>query len=456
MGVIDKDQKNFSLVHVLVFYNLLLAGVSFIKDTVLASYFGTSGTADAINLAFFLPDMLGNNLIGAAIAVSCIPILTQLSLKEDQSLYQDTILKIGALVITSTILILITSLFLFQPLFQLFPFETYENSTTVYNNFIIMIPIICFAPLWLMGSSVLQSSRNFIVPAVTPILFNLFLLITLLWCQWQGIPQRDGGKAFSYASTFGTLLCVIVTWTSIIRRQKWSYSFQSFNFKSDFTEVRKVLITFSSYVLILFFTQIGLVVERLFAGSLQTGTIAALTYAYRLAQFPLWVFIAAITTFILPTISFHIQKNDITALKQDLMKSLVLVIGCSSVISLILILFTEQIVGLLFLRGTFTVDSVLLTGNILKGYGLSIIGQSLYVFCTRYYIAQGYMKAPLFIGLAGCCLNIFLLFILVPLLGPGGIGYSVAISSSISGTLLLIHLIKSLINVGKRGETLIA
>ena len=100
-------------------------------------------------------------------------------------------------------------------------------------------------------------------------------------------------------------------------------------------------------------------------------------------------------------------------------------------------------------------NSVTITSVILKGYGLSIMGQSLYVFCTRYYIAQGKMKAPLIIGLVGCCLNIVLLVILVPLLGAGGLGIAVAISSTVSGTVLLLHFIKNLLNLGKKGETLI-
>ena len=221
-----KKQQSFWLVHVLILFNLLLAFVAFIKDIVLASYFGTSGIADAINLAFFLPDTLGNNLIGAAIAVSSIPILTKLSLNEDPLLYRETIQKLGTLVIAGTLLLLITLYFFLNLLFNLFQLENQEYSATVYHYFLIMSPIICCAPLWLMGSSILQASRKFIVPAITPILFNFVLLITLLWCQWQGVPQTNGGKVFSFAGTFGTLLCVIVTWIVIFRKQKWSWSLQ--------------------------------------------------------------------------------------------------------------------------------------------------------------------------------------------------------------------------------------
>ncbi|WP_170206535.1 murein biosynthesis integral membrane protein MurJ [Psychrobacillus lasiicapitis] len=448
----EKEQKSFWLVHMLVLFNLLLAFVAFIKDIVLASYFGTSGIADAINLAFFLPDTLGNNLVGAAIGVACIPILTRLTLSKDPMLYRQTVQKTVAVILTGTLLLMFFSLFLFQPIFHHFPIGNDTYSSTVFSYFLIMSPIICCAPLWLMGSSILQASRKFVFPAITPIIFNLVLLIALLWCKWQDIPQIIGGEVFAYASILGTLLSATMTWIYILKKQKWSWSLKIFQITTAFQEVKKILLIFSAYGLILFFTQAGLLAERFFASTLETGTIAALTYAYRLSQFPLWVFIAAITTFILPTISLHLGKNDLVSLKRDLVRSLLLVIASSGFISFIFVFFSEQIVSILFLRGSFTVSSVQLTSEILKGYGLSIIGQSLYVFCTRYYVAQRSMKVPLLIGLIGSCINIGLLFIFVPWIGASGIGYAIAVSSSLSGGVLFFYFINNLLRMVKKGE----
>ena len=440
------------LVHLLIFFNLLLAFVAFMKDMVFASYFGTSGLADSINLAFFLPDTLGNNLIGAAIAVSSIPILTKLALKQDPLLYQTTVKKLVIYLLSGTLILLLSLLISFQSLFQLFISELGEPANVVYRYFLIMSPIICIAPLWLLGSSVLQSNHKFIIPAIAPILYNFFLLIALLWCQWQGISQTDGGVLFSFANTFGIMICALLAWCFILRLQKWNWNWPELHWKGD-REIKQVLQTFAAYAVLLFFSQLGLFAERIFASTLQTGTIAALSYAYRLSQFPLWVFIAAINTFILPTISLHIEKNDMSSLKRDLVRSLVLVIVSSGSAALLFVFFSEPILTMLFLRGSFNAESVSITNNILKGYGLSIIGQSLFIFCTRYYVAQNAMKMPLIIGLLAGLLNIALLFFLVPWLGAKGIGYSAAISSSISGGLLAIHFHRHLIKYRKGGTS---
>jgi murein biosynthesis integral membrane protein MurJ len=434
-------------VHILIIFNLLLAVTAFVKDIILAAYFGTSNIADSINLAFFLPDTIGNNLIGAAVAVAAIPVLTKLTLNESNIVYFDVIKKIVLIVFFSTILLCGILIGLSDQILNLFSIDS-SQIKIVRDYFLILTPIVFIAPLWLLGSSVLQASRRFILPAATPIIFNGILLISLATFQFFKIPQATGGITFSKVITVATFCSFIITWIYIYKKLEFDWKLTPF---SNYKNVKKIGIIFASYILILLFTQSALFVERLYASSLETGTVAALTYAYRLSQFPIWVFIAAINTFILPTISLHIETKNINALKTDLKKAFTFVIGVSGSISLILFLFSEPILQLLLARGAFTRDSVKLTSLILKSYSLSIVGQSLYVFCLRYYVAEGKMRTPLIIGLIGSIINIVLLTIFVPSIGPKGIGYAVAVSATLSGTLLLIYFVKDLLKIGQRG-----
>lgn len=434
----------------LILFNSLLALVAFVKDIVFASYFGTSNIADAISLAFFIPDTIGNNLVGAAIAVSIIPVFTKLSIKSDLSSYYDAIQKVAALLVFGTSLLILCLLFLAKPLFQSF-IENDDYLSIVVLYFFFLVPIVCISPFWLIGSSLLQVSRRFIVPAITPIFLNCILLVCLLWCGWIGLPQETGGKIFSCVMTLATLSVSLITWHFVLKQHKIKNTLHSLHLKNDCSEVKEIYPVFWAYFLTLFFSQTALFVERIFASSLGEGTVAALTYAYRISQFPLWVFIAAINTFILPMISTHLEKNDFNTLKNDLVKSFVFVFGISGVISIIFVTYSEQLLKMILLRDSFTIESLKLTSSIFKGYGLAVVGQSLYVFCTRYYVAKGRMRAPLLTGLAGSFLNITLLFFLVPWQGAMGIGYAVAISSSLSGLLLLCHFIKDVFYLEQKG-----
>ncbi|MDF2558041.1 MAG: murJ 2 [Bacillales bacterium] len=451
----SEKTKSYKSIQLLIFFNLLLAFVAFIKDIVLASYFGTSEVADSINLALFLPDTIGNNLVGAAIAVAIIPVLTRLTLKDEFYKSLQVIQRISILLLALSLALFLVVVLFNEPFLRLFSIHNKEQITLVGDYFWIMAPIIFIAPLWLMGSSILQASRKFIVPAITPIIFNGFLLISLIVCQFLNIPQSIGGKTFSVVITFSTLFVFLFTWFFVLKDYKnvWKYKYSKHYSKHtrDLKEIRKIGATFLAYLFILLFSQIALFFERMFASTLETGTVAALTYAFRISQFPIWVFIAAVNTFILPTISLHLEKKDITALKNDLWKSFLFVIGISGSVSLLLVTFSEPILHILLGRGSFTNESVELTSSILKSYGLSIVGQSLYVFCMRYYVAEGKMKTPLYLGLLACVLNIVLLYFFVPNVGAVGIGYAVTVSSTISGVLLLIHFTRDVLRVGQKG-----
>src|SRR4051812_21838057 len=64
----------FGTIGVVALLNGSVALMAFVKDVLLASYFGTSVQADGLTLAYFLPDMIGNTLIASALGVSCVPL----------------------------------------------------------------------------------------------------------------------------------------------------------------------------------------------------------------------------------------------------------------------------------------------------------------------------------------------------------------------------------------------
>lgn len=447
-----KGIKSPNTVQMLILCNMLLAFIAFIKDMFLASYFGTSQIADAYNFAFFLPDTIGNNLIGATLMVSNIPVLTKLFIAKDQEYYNAAIKNLSTYVLATTLLVLIVMDLSVVPLIHLFNRES--NGITLYltRYFYFMSPIFVASPFWLLGSSILQTSNRFIIPAVTPILYNLFLLLGLITCQILQIPQVIGGSIISLLTAGSTIIVGIFTWYYLGRKPKINWKIKELISSWDWAETKEMLRIFIAYFLILFFGQAALFMERFFANSLETGTLSALTYAYRIAQFPLWVFIAAINTFILPTISAHVLKNDKVALKRDILKSFLFVILASTCLSLILVIFSYPLINLTLGRGAFGFSSISLTSTILKGYGLSIVGQSLFVFCTRYYVAERKMRIPLVVGLMGSVLNIILLKVLIPIQGPSGIGYAIAVSATFNGFSIIIYFIKDLFAADQKGE----
>src|SRR4051812_31685347 len=67
----------FGTIGIVALLNGAVALLAFVKDVLLASYFGTSVQADGLTLAYFLPDTIGSTLIASAIGVSCVPVFSK-------------------------------------------------------------------------------------------------------------------------------------------------------------------------------------------------------------------------------------------------------------------------------------------------------------------------------------------------------------------------------------------
>ena len=80
----SEEKKGAYTIPVLAVVNLVLAGVALIKDMVLASFMGTTSSADAFMLAFYIPDIIGNTLLAASVGIACIPVFTNASIKEEK------------------------------------------------------------------------------------------------------------------------------------------------------------------------------------------------------------------------------------------------------------------------------------------------------------------------------------------------------------------------------------
>lgn len=427
-------------VNILIIVNILLAGVAFLKDILLARYFGTSYHADSLYLAFFLPDTVGNSLLASAIGVACIPLFAKKNKDEPHS-EQTVIIALTILISLCFILILLPSA---KWLFTHFSHEMFiDEQKLTFNYFLILLPIVIFSPVAAIAASILQVHGKFAKPAFMPVIFNFVLLISIIICLTANYPLSIGGYIYSSSLLISTVVISFLTWFFVFKLRgidfKWLLH-PIILYRSNKEELHLFLKLFTPYFLILLCQQFIFLFERYCASSLEIGTISGLTYAYRISQFPIWVFIAAINTVFLPKISK--LKNDVnkTKLINELNKTLIQVVFISSFISILFFIFGEKLISILFLKGAFGQQSLAITSDIFNGYSLSILGQSVFLFCLRYFIASGKMIIPLMTCVIGCLFHILFIFLLVSQMGAKGIGYAAAIGYSFTGTILLIYL----------------
>ena len=106
--------------------------------------------------------------------------------------------------------------------------------------------------------------------------------------------------------------------------------------------------------------------------------------------------------------------------------------------AIIIPLYSEEIIEMLFLRGNYTIEAAKIAGSILKGYGVGLIIFVLRdIFVYIYYSAQN-SKFPSVVNCIAVGVNVVLNLFLSHCMGIKGIAYATSLSACVSLLILAI------------------
>jgi len=438
-----------STIGTVVIINLVLAAAALLKDVFFASYLGTSAQADALILAFLIPDALANGLIAAAIGVSCVPVFSELYVKENLAGLKRVIKKV-------TILFFLASLAL-AVLFFIFRNQIFsvlgsgldaESIRLCIRLFLILLPTILLFPFTAIETSILQVFDSFKIPAFAPVLYNLVFLGGIVIGHFYKMPVDRGVYLIAYAITAGVFAMALLLWIPLSgtfkRLGPLTPDETDIRHRESTEGVKDILKVFFSYLLLLICIQSVQLVERHLASYFEEGSIAALNYAYRLSQFPIWVFAAAVGVVILPLMSKSRGAGRDKDTKRTLGKSLKLVLLIVIPIASAFYFLREPIVTILLQRGAFDIKSMQATAGILEGYAIAVVGQGILAICLKYFLAERKILYPLLTYAGGTIVNIALDYYFVRTIGLPGLGYGAAAGACINTLLLTVIIIRKL------------
>ncbi len=426
----------------LIVMNLALSVCAFFKDVAFAHYFGTSGTADAYSLGFFIPDMIGNNLLASALGVTCIPIFSRLLIRTNKSVFINVVKRLSLFIflftVGLTIVLALGSHLIIEWYGRHLPDATEHQTLLLYRE---MLPIVVVIPLTFIGVAALQTEKKFKAPAVAPVVYHLFLLISLIVMAMVGITSKRGGLFYGGLTTLAAIIYMGLVWGALFRN--WRTVPKVFIKRTRKQAkiapyLRAISRDLVPYLVILLFTQALLFIERYFASSLESGTLAALNYAYRLVEFPITVFVAAVTTVLLPDFSRDLSANRYNSVMKQMKIALLITVILTGLASLGLFVLRQPIVALLFERGAFDAHSVKQTVTVLTGYSFAIVGQSVSLLGLRYFIASRKMSFPLVAYLIGMLTSILIDCFFVPRVGAIALGFAGSIGATLTAVLFLI------------------
>jgi putative peptidoglycan lipid II flippase len=187
-------------------------------------------------------------------------------------------------------------------------------------------------------------------------------------------------------------------------------------------------------------TQLNLTVDVIIASLLPPGTVSVLYFADRVQQLPLGVIGTAVGTALLPMLSREVRAGEAASAVGTLNRAIEYGLFLTLPAALALIVCAYPIMLVLFGRGAFDLESVLLSSQSLAAYALGLPAFVLVKVLAPAFFARGDTRMPVKIGVGSVVLNLALnLAFMVPLahIGPA-LATSLAAICNVAGLALVL------------------
>ncbi|MDP9034737.1 MAG: murein biosynthesis integral membrane protein MurJ [Myxococcota bacterium] len=409
-----------------------------VRDTVMAAIFDRDAT-DMWSVAFTIPNALRSLLAEGVVASAVVPVLSQ-KLAQDGAGERATKVLFARLRGLSLLVLAVATALgvaLARPLTELFadgyPPHKLERTVTLTRA---VFPYLFFMGTAALGTAALNAKRRFAVAAFAPGLLNVALIAAALALPpMLAARGMDVTLALAAGALVGGLL-QIVAQQPALRRIGYS-GWPRFALDAD---VRGVIRRFLPLTVGTGIYYIDLVLSRRFLSELGTGAQSYFWFASRLCDFPQGIFVMALSTAALPSLSMLAADGRSQELSRTWAHGMGLALFVALPASAALAVLGEPIVVALFERGQFDAHAAHETARALRWQGAAIWTVAAVRQTVPAFYALGDTRTPVLVSAIDLCAFIVLALVLRRPLGHVGISAAVAGSSAVQMALLLVGL----------------
>ena len=415
-----------------------------VREQVLAALFGAGNAMDAYNVAFRVPNLVRDLFAEGAMSSAFVPTFTRHLATDGKA----SAWRLGNNVVNGLILItgalVILGIVFADPLIGLFA-DAYRDIPGKFELTVfltrLMLPFLTFVALAAACMGMLNSLHRFFIPALSPAMFNLVMIICALvlvpFMPAVGLPAI---AAVAIGALLGGAAQLALQWPAL-RREGFRYR-PILDWRDD--SLRRVLVLMGPGTLGLAATQINVFVNTVLATGQGTGAVSWLNYAFRLMYLPIGLFGVSIATATLPAISRHWARNDERATRRSVADGLSLMLMLNVPATVGLMVLATPIVRVIFERGAFTPADTAATAAALQFYAIGLIGYSVVRITSPVFYALGQSRTPVAVSVATVLLNAALNLWLVQVMGYRGLALGTSVAALFNATLLMYLLNRQL------------
>lgn len=439
--------KSASLVSVLT----LVSRISgLVRELLIASFFGANALTDAFNVAFRIPNLLRRLFAEGAFSQAFVPVLAATREKEGDAVTKILIDRVATLL--SIALTLTCALGVIgAPVLVWIMASGLQSRPDAFANAVFMtrwmFPYIGFMSMVALSAGILNTWRNFAVPAATPVLLNL----SMIFAAWLGAPEfkRLGWEpiyALAFGVIFGGILQLLVQIPALRRvglLPNIQFGMKEIAQAYRHPGTRKILGLMAPALLGVGVAQLSLLINTQIASHLQTGSVSWLSYADRLMEFPTAMLGVALGVVLMPQLAAAKAAEDPVKFSNMLDWGLRLVLVSAAPCAVALLIFSTPLVSVLYNYGAFGALDVSQTSHALMGYGAGLIGLiAIKVLAPGFYASQD-IRTPVKIAIFVLVCTQLLNALFVPWLAHAGLALAIGVGALLNAALLWFGLCRS-------------
>lgn len=406
------------------------------REILFARAFGASAYTDAFNVAFRIPNLLRRLFAEGAFSQAFVPILAEYKNQQGEDATKHLVDHVATLLtwvmlVTCVVGILATPLIVYSIATGLKYDQKAFDASVIMTR--IMFPYIGFMSFVALAGGILNTWREFKIPAFTSVLLNVsFIFASLFVAPYMDQPIY----AMAFAVFVGGVLQVALQIPALIKIGMLPRLYLNPMIGLRDTGVKRVLKKMGPAVFAVSAAQISLMINTNIASRLVHGSVSWLSYADRLMEFPTALLGVALGTILLPSLSNAHASNDLqeysSLLDWGLRLTFLLALPCAVGLATL----SQPLTATLFHYGKFDALAVTMTSHALIAYGVGLIGLILVKILAPGFYAKQDIKTPVKIAVGVLITTQLMNYLFVPWIAHAGLALSIGLGACLNAGFL--------------------
>jgi putative peptidoglycan lipid II flippase len=411
-----------------------------VREVVASYYFGAAGKVNAFTVAFQVPNLVRALVADAALSSAFVPVFVDLLKKDPKRAWRVASSLFWLMLLGLTAL---SALFILVAPWVIGLFGDPGNDRALAVGLSrVLFPIVALLGVSGIVVGILNSYDHFTVPAISPVFWNLAIVIGLA----IGVPQAQtmNGKLYVYAVSI-----LVATFVQVFLPMPWLRGRDDrLRLVLDWRDpaVKRVFVLMVPVTLGLGLINVNAVIDTFFASRLIDPNYAptAIQKAFLVYMLPQGMFSVAIATVLFPTLSRYAaqarESGDFGGVRATVslgMRQIAFLLVPAAAVSAVL---AEPIVRILFQRGQFHPPQTPGVAHCLAAFSAGLVFNGAMLMLNRAFFSLQSNWVPTTIALGNLFLNT-LLDLALYRVGVWGIPLATAICN-VAGTWALLILFR--------------